>query len=472
MARIAMIGAGSVVFCKTLMMDIMATEGLEDSAFVLMNRTEPKLRRIEAFARDVVRANNLPSGIEATTDLDKALDGADYVIVMIQVGGANPFQCDYEIPLRYGVDQCVGECIGPGGIFRGLRTIPVLMNIGKAVMEHCPDALLLNYANPMAANCWGISRVPGLKFVGLCHGVQTTMDLIAGYVGEKKEDIDFLAAGINHMAWFLKLEKDGKDLYPILREKFEKPEYYINEKVRGEVFRRFGYFMTESSGHLSDYVPWFRKNRKALDLYCDQPDLGGESGCSYHSYRMVSEKFRNMDYLSLESKQLTPRSAEYCSYIIEAIEMGSIFRLNGNVRNEGLITNLPNGCCVEVPIFVDGMGLHPTVVGDLPPQCAALNLTNVIVQGLMVEAAITGDPELVAAAVSLDPLTSAVLTLHEVWDMTRELLEAEAQWLPQFRGKTLAPKPIIHIPQGTVGVATPTDPALAIVNRFSKLASL
>lgn len=470
MPRIAMIGAGSIIFCKTLMMDIMATDGLQDSTFVLMNPTEPKLKRMEAFANDVIRENNLPAKVEATTDRRKALAGADYVIIMIQVGGADAFQADYEIPLKYGVDQCIGDSMGPGGIFRALRTIPVLIDLAKDVKELCPDALVINYANPMAMCCWALGTVPGVKFVGLCHGVQTTMDLIAGYVGAKKNEIDFVAAGINHMAWFLRLEKDGKDLYPILREKFEKPEYYVNEKVRGEVFRHFGYFMTESTGHLSEYVPWFRKNQKALDLYCDQPDFGGASGAYYKYCRMLADKFINTDPLSIESKKLGKRSAEYCSYIIEAIEKDKIFRLNGNVRNDGYITNLPNGCCVEVPIYVDATGLHPTAVGNLPSQLAALNMTNVLVQGLGVEAAIKGDPELAAQAVALDPLTSAVLTLGEAREMAAEMLAAEAKWLPQFAGKTPASRPVINIPSGTKAADVPLDPALAIANRFGELA--
>lgn len=472
MAKVAMIGAGSIIFCKTLMMDILATEGLEDTTFALMSPTETKLKKIEAFAREVIKENNLPAKVEATTDRRKALDGADYVIVMIQIGGVDAFQLDYEIPLKYGVDQCIGDSLGPGGIFRGLRTIPVLLDIAKDMRELCPNALMINYANPMAANCWALGTVEGLKFVGLCHGVQTTLDLIAGYTGVKKEEIDYLCAGINHMAWFLKLENNGRDLYPILRENFEKPEYYVNEKVRGEVFRHFGYFMTESTGHLSEYLPWFRKNQKALDLYCDQPEFGGASGAYYRYCKMIGEKFSSTDALSLESRKLEKRSAEYCSYIIEAIENDKIFRLNGNVRNDGYITNLPNGCCVEVPIYVDGMGLHPTVVGNLPSQCAALNMTNVSVQGLAVEAAVNGDPELAVQAVAMDPLTSAVLTLGEARKMAQEMFAAEAQWLPQFAGKKIASKPIINIAPGTVPAEVPLDPALAIANRFGKLASV
>ena len=471
MPKIAMIGAGSVIFTKTLMNDIMATPDLQGSEFALMDPAKGRLLKMEAFAKDVVRENKLPTKVWATTDRRKALDGADYVVIMIQVGGMDAFQADWEIPLKYGVDQCIGDSLGPGGIFRALRTIPALVSIANDMKKLCPNALMLNYANPMAANCWALGTVPGLQFVGLCHGVQTTMDLIAGYVGVPKDEIDYVAAGINHMAWFLKLEKDGKDLYPTLRAKFEKPEYYINEKVRGEVFRHFGYFMTESTGHLSEYVPWFRKNQKALDLYCDQPDFGGASGAYYHYGRMLEEKFKNTDPLSIESKELSPRSAEYCSYIIEAHETGRVFRLNGNVRNDGYITNLPNGCCVEVPCFVDRMGLHPTVVGDLPSQLAALNLTNVNAQGLAVEAALTGNPELAAQAIALDPLTSAVCTLYEAREMTREMFAAEEKWLPQFAGKTLPPLPIIETPPGLVPAEVPLDPALAIANRFGKLAS-
>jgi len=470
MPKIAMIGAGSVVFCKTLMMDIMATESLADSTFALMSRTEPKLRRMEAFAKRVIKENKLPSKVYATLDRREALDGADYVIIMIQVGGVEAFGYDYKIPLKYGVDQCIGDTLNPGGIFRALRTIPVLVDIAKDMEELCPDAYMLNYANPMAMCCWALGEATKVKFVGLCHGVQTTLDLISRYVGVPKEEIDFVCAGINHMAWFLELKHKGRDLYPILRENIEKPEYYANEKVRCEVMRHFGYFMTESTGHLSEYLPWFRKNKEALETYCDEPEFGGESGAYYKWAVKVAERFQKEDPLSMESTELGPRSAEYCSYIIEALETGKVFKFNGNVRNEGYITNLPQGCCVEVPVYADRTGLHPTFIGDLPPQCAAANLTNVIVQGLAVKAALTGDPELAFAAVAFDPLTSAVCTLKQAREMTAELLEAESQWLPQFAGKKLRPTPKIHIPPDIKRVDVPLDPALAIVHRFAKLA--
>jgi alpha-galactosidase len=347
------------------------------------------------------------------------------------------------------------------------------MDIIKDMQELCPNALLLNYANPMGACCSALARQDKIQFIGLCHGVQTTLDLIGRYVDVPKDQIGFLCAGINHMAWFLSLEdkRDGRDLYPILRENIEKPEYYINEKVRCEVMRHFGYFMTESTGHLSEYVPWFRKNRKALDLYCDQPDFGGASGAYYHYSQKVMKKYEGVDYLAMESAQLRKRSVEYCSYILEAAQTDRTFRLNGNVRNDGYISNLPQGCCVEVPVFVDARGFHPVRVGALPIQCAALNQSNVSVQQLVVEAAISGNPEHAAQAVAMDPLTSACCTLVEAREMTSELMEAQREWLPQFKGRKLVGTPVVKIPKGTKGVDVPLDPALAIANRFGELAA-
>ncbi len=472
MPKIAMIGAGSLIFCKTLAMDLLATESLKGSDIVLMSRTRPKLDMMRRFVSRVIEQNGLPARVSSTLDRAEALGGADYVIIMIQVGGLDAFKLDYEIPLRYGVDQCIGDSLGPGGIFRALRTIPVVVEIARDMERLCPDALMLNYANPMAANCLALGKATRVPFIGLCHGVQTTLDLISRYVGVPKERIDHLCAGINHMAWFLSLrdKTDGRDLYPILRERIERPEYYVNEKVRCEVMRHFGYFMTESTGHLSEYIPWFRSSRKALDEYCDQPAFGGASGAYYKYSSMLDSKYAGVDYLANESGALRPRSVEYCSYILEAVETDRVFRLNGNVRNDGYIRNLPPGCCVEVPVFVDRRGFHPVGVGELPPQCAALNMSNVSVQQLAAEAALSGDPELAMQAVAMDPLTSAVCTLREAREMTRELLQAESQWLPKFSGKSLVSRPAISIPPGTSGVDVPLDPALAIANRFQELA--
>lgn len=465
-----MIGAGSLVFCKTLMNDFLSTPALAGSEYSLMALTHTRLDKMEDFVSRMIKDNGIDASVSATTDRKETLKDADYVVVMIQAGGIQAFEHDYKIPMKYGVDQCIGDTMGPGGILRAARHIPALLEIAKDMKTLCPNALLLNYANPMAVCCWALGTVENLRFVGLCHGVQTTMDLIASYTNCKKEEIDFVAAGINHMAWFLQLEKDGHDLYPLLKENFEKPGYYVNEKVRAEVMRHFGYFMTESTGHLSEYLPYFRKNKKALDLYCDEPAFGGETGAYYNYSVSLVDKFSRMDPLAIETTELQPRSAEYASHILEAHETGAPFRLNGNVRNDGYITNLPHGCCVEVPCFVDRQGLHPTVVGDLPPQCAALNMTNVTAQGLAVQAALQGDPELLVQAVALDPLSSAVLTLTEIRDMVSEMLEAEREWLPQFNGKSVIPRPTINTPADVKRMEVPLDPALAIANRFGKLA--
>ncbi len=465
-----MIGAGSIVFCRTLLNDILATPALADSEIALMSRTEPKLRAMESFARRMVCENGLPARVWATLDRREAIRDADFVVVMIQVGGVDAFEIDYKVPLKYGIDQCIADTLGPGGIFRALRTIPVLLEIARDMEEAArPGALMLQYANPMAANCLALGKASRAAFVGLCHGVQTTLDLIARYCGVPKEEISYTCGGINHMDWFLTLTHKGRDLYPTLREAFEKPEYYKNEKVRGEVFRHFGYFMTESTGHLSEYVPWFRKNRKALETWCDEPSFGGESGAYYSWCRTVADYYSTHDPLQFEPTALEPRSVEYCSWIMEAVATGRPFRFMGNVRNDGYITNLPRGCCVEVPTFADDTGLHPTVIGDLPPQCAALCMTNVNVQLLAAEAAMQGDPELVVQAAALDPLSGAVCTLEEIRQMCSEMLEAQRQWLPQFEGRAVKPRPRIPVPEGCVPVDVPLDPALAIGKRFGTL---
>ena len=468
--KIALIGAGSVVFTKTLLSDMMATPALAESEWALMDLAETKLSRMEAFAKRMLKENSVPGKITATLDRKKAIQDADFVVVTIQVGGFDAFGVDYEVPLKYGVDQCIGDSLGPGGVFRGLRTVPVLVEIARDMEKYArPGAIMLQYANPMAGNCLALGKVTEVPFVGLCHGVQTTLDLIAGYVGVPKEEITYTCGGINHMDWFLTLQHKGRDLYPKLREVFEKPEYYKNEKVRGEVFRQFGYFMTESTGHLSEYLPWFRKNSKALSLYCDEPSFGGESGAYYKYSKVLAKKYEKHDPLEFEDPRIASRSVEYCSYILEAVVTGRPFRLMGNVPNRGYITNLPEGACVEVPTYADDTGLHPTRIGALPPQLAACCMTNVNVQILAAEAGLTGDTEHVVHAVAMDPLTAAVLTLKEVREMCSEMLEAERRWLPQFKGRKIAPRPTISIPKGCKPVAVPLDPALAINKRFATL---
>jgi alpha-galactosidase len=468
MIKVAIIGAGSVVFCKTLMLDIMAIPDIGDIEFALMAPSTKRTAYVSEFANRVIKQNDIRASVYITTDRRDALKNANYVIATLQIGGISAYEHDYKIPYKYGVDQCIGDTLGPGGVFRALRSIPIMLDIAKDMEEICPNALLLNYVNPMAMICWALGETK-IKSIGLCHGVQTTIDLISGYTNVDKQELDYICAGINHMGWFLKIEHNGKDLYPTLRENFEKPEYYANEKVRGEVFRNFGYFMTESTGHLSEYLPYFRKNDLGLGLYCDEPAFGGETGAYYTWCKFVSERYSKINSLANESTILPKRSLEYGSHIIEAIELDRPFRLNGNIRNNGLISNLPLDCCTEVPIFVDGSGLHPTYIGALPSQLAALNLTNINVQRLTVEAAKSGDPEAVVYACALDPLTSAKLTLKEIREMVTEMLEAEAEWLPQFGGRKPKSTPTIIIPQDVKRAAVPVDPALAINARFGEL---
>lgn len=469
MRKIAIIGAGSVVFCKTLALDIMATPALRDCELALMAPSTRNTSQVEAFLNKVIAKEGLPTRISVTTDRREALKDATYVVLCFQIGGNDAYKMDCEIPLKYGVNSCIGDSMGPGGIFRALRTIPVIRDTCADIKELCPKALVLNYVNPMAMIGWTLGK-EGVEYVGLCHGVQTTLDLIAGYCGVAKKDVDFLCAGINHMGWFLRIEKDGEDLYPRFRAVMEEPGHYVNEKVRAEVLRNFGYFCTESTGHLSEYLAYFRKNQKALDLYCDEPGFGGECNAYYKFASHVQQKYGGR-LLDNEPIELPRRSVEYCSYILEAIETGVPFRFNGNVLNHGMIRNLPDDCCAEGPLYADKMGLHRTVVGELPVQLAMLNMTNINVQRLAVHAGYSGDPEDIVHALALDPLTSAVCTLSEIREMASDLLEAERKWLPQFEGKTIAPKKDIVIPKDVERAPVPVDPALAIMARFGELGS-
>lgn len=466
--KVAIIGAGSLVFCKTLILDIMQIEGLGRVEFSLMAPSTRHTSCVKRYIDKVIAKYGLDAGVGICTSRDEALRGADFVICTLKIGGHAAYAMDIEIPLKYGVDQCIGDTLGPGGIFRSLRTVPVMRELALAMSELCPRALLLNYVNPMATVCWSLDGT-GIECVGLCHGVQTTIRLLAGYLELPVADLDYICAGINHMAWFTRLEHHGQDLYPRLRELFDKPEYYANEKVRGEMFRQFGYFMTESTGHLSEYLPYFRKNALGMATYCDEPDFGGETAACLKWDRILAAKYDGVDMLKDEPVDLPPRSIEYGSYIIEAIACRRSFVFNGNVMNRGLISNLPEDCCVEVPIWADGSGLHPTTVGALPDQCAALNNSNVSAQRLAVQAALGGDPEAVVWACALDPLTAAALTPAEIRSMATEMLQAEAQWLPQFDGKLPRPTPKVVESTDTKRVSVPVDPALAISVRFSQL---
>lgn len=435
MPKVAMIGAGSTVFTRRLMIDILSWPELAATTIALMDIDPERLRLVEALARQLVQQQQLPARVEATTDRRAALDGADYVVVMIQVGGLEMFERDVEIPRRYGIDQTVGDTLGPGGIFRGLRTVPVLLDICRDMTELCPRALLINYSNPMAINCWAVSQATPITTIGLCHSVQGTSERLARFVGVPYEQVAYWVAGINHMAWFLRFERaGGEDLYPALRQAMHDPATYAQDPVRFEIMRHFGAFVTESSHHMSEYVPWFRRTAGEVIHFLperwDYLQICQARGGPH--YEQVERQAAGQEPITVD------RSHEYCSHIIHAIETNTPFRMNANVPNSGLVTNLPAGCCVEVPCLVDNTGVRPCHVGDLPPPLAGLNRTNINVQELAVKAALEGDRAAVYQAVALDPLTGTRLRLDEVRHMVDELIAAEADYLP-----TLTPRGLV-----------------------------
>jgi alpha-galactosidase len=444
MPKITLIGAGSTVFTRNLCSDILLTPALQDSTIALMDIDPERLAQARDLVQAIVARRSLKAQVEATADRRQAVRDADYVITTFQQGGLEAYALDIEIPQRYGVEQCVGDTLGPGGVLRALRTIPVLVDLCHDMDELAkPDALLLNYVNPMAANCWAVDAATSRPFVGLCHSVQGSSEMLASWAGVPYDEVVFLCAGINHQAWFLEFRRGAQDLYPRLWEAIQRPEIYGQEPVRIELMKHFGYFVTESSGHASEYVPYFRKNAQMVNQGLvprfknerdDWFDFGRTGGYLRHCVARFAESKKEYQELLAGIRNLpTERTHEYGSAIIETIETNRPTRINGNVPNWGLIDNLPEGCCVEVPCLVDGNGIQPTIVGNLPTQLAALNRTNVNVQELVVEAALTGDAEAVYHAVMLDPLTAAVCTLPQIRAMVDELLEAQAHWLPQFQ---------------------------------------
>jgi alpha-galactosidase len=443
MPKIALIGAGSVVFTRNLCSDILLAPALQDSTIALMDIDPQRLEQAHDLVQAIIDRRGLQARAEATTDRLEAVRDADYVITTFQQGGLDAYKLDIEIPQRYGVEQCVGDTLGPGGVFRALRTIPVLLDLCDDMDNVAPDALLINYVNPMAANCWAVDAATGRPYVGLCHSVQGTSEMMARWIDVPYEEVAFLCAGINHQAWVLDFRRGKQDVYPQIWQAIERPEIYGQEPVRIEMMKHLGYFVTESSGHASEYVPYFRKNARMVNedlvpLFKNQFDawfdFGRTGGYLRHCISRFTESRHEYQELLDGVRDLpTQRTHEYGSYIIEAIETNRPARVNGNVPNEGLIDNLPQGCCVEVPCLVDGNGIQPTMVGSLPTQLAALNRACVNVQELIVEAALTGDVEAVHHAVMMDPLTAAVCTLPQIRAMVREMLEAQAQWLPQFQ---------------------------------------
>ena len=359
----------------------------------------------------------------------------------MRVGGLEAFGHDIEIPLKYGVDQCVADTLGPGGVFYALRTIPVLLDICADMRALAPNALFLNYSNPMAMNSWAIRRAGGVRYVGLCHGVEGGHALIAKALGLPKEEVDFVCAGINHQTWYVQVTHKGRNLTPYILEAMESnPEIAEREPCRIDVLRRFGYFSTESNGHLSEYLPWYRKRPDEIERWIYEGTwIGGRTAGYLNACRDASDEYRRMypQWIQEPAEPLTPeaRSSEHGSYIIEALETGRMYRGHFNVANTGLISNLPEGCTVELPCYVDGNGISPAWNGPLPLPCAATCRVSINVQEMAVQAALTGDRELVKLAVLHDPLTGAVCNTEEVWAMCDDMFEALAPWLPQFNGQ-------------------------------------
>ena len=469
MAKITIIGAGSIVFTQQFLNDILQVDALQGVQLCLMSPTLPKLEKIKAWAERVCEKNDFSAAVKITTDRKAALQNADYVINTMKIGGGIE-KLDKEIPLRYGVNQAIGDSLGPGGVFRAARTVPVILELLDDMTQICPEALLLNYTNPMGMLCGAIGNNSNINFSGMCHGIQTTLGLIAAFTHTPKEEIEYHCAGINHMAWFLDIRHKGKDLYPILRENIEKPAYYLSDKVRCETMRHFGYMMTESSEHLSEYLPWFIKREDLLEEFFSTTSFGRTAGKidSSKGKELLENPF---DLLAYEDGSCQPRSDEFCSHIIEAMETGKRFRFNGNIINHGNIDNLPKNACVEVPIIVENRKLTPQNVGSLPGQLAALNLTNINMQMLGTEAIVSGDPEMLFAAIALDPLTQAVCSLEETRNMVCDMFEAQKQLLPQFEGRSPKRYKKMIIPPNTKPVETPIDPALAISHRIARLFS-
>ncbi len=437
MTKITFIGAGSTVFAKNLLGDILSFPELANSTISLMDIDPERLRTSEIVAHKVADFFGAKPKIEATLDRRAALDGADYAISMFQVGGYKPSTViDFEIPKKYGIRQTIADTLGIGGIMRGLRTIPVFLDVCKDMEELCPDVTFLQYVNPMAMNTWAINKATKIKTIGLCHSVQGTAEVLAEDIGVPINEINYICAGINHMAFYLKFERNGEDLYPKIREVAEAKSYArgyreLANHVRYEVFKRTGYFVTESSEHFSEYVPWFiKQNRTDLLEQYEIPVDEYITRCELQIAEWEADK------AALERGELNEsyeRSQEYGSLIIHSLETDTPRVVYGNVANRGLIDNLPQDCCVEVPCLVDKNGLQPTKIGMMPPQLAALQQTNINVQSLVVEAALTRKREHIYHAAMLDPHTAAELSLDQIWSLVDELIEAHGAMLPEYQ---------------------------------------
>ncbi len=452
--KIAMIGAGSIGFTRRLMRDILGVPELADTTFAFTDLSKPNLDMVTQLCQRDIKANELPAKIIATLDRRKAIADADYVICMIRQGGLEAFATDIDIPLKYGVDQCVGDTLCAGGIMYGQRTIAALLDFCKDIREVAkPGALFLNYSNPMAMNTWACNKYGGVNTVGLCHGVQGAHwqitqaiecwakkeGLIARDYKMHRREVDVIPAGINHQTWFIKVQWRGMDLTSRLYEMMNDMEdLRRTEKCRLDVMKRFGYYTTESNGHSSEYVPWYRKRTGEIVKWIDMSSwINGETG----GYLRVCTEGRNWfetdfpNWLKEKPPKISPndRSEEHGSYIIESMETGRVYRGFFNVVNRGHITNLPDGCIVEIPGYVDRNGINVPVVGDLPLACAATCSASVRVQEMAVEAAVHGDVTLLKQAMLHDPLTGAVCDPEEIWQLTDDMLVGQAQWLPQYK---------------------------------------
>jgi alpha-galactosidase len=427
MTKIAFIGAGSVEFTKHLLTDIFRFSDLQGVTISLHDIDPGRLETAGMMARWT--SGQLKAGAKVEEHLDRrpALDGADFVIIMVQIGMHEATLLDFEIPRRYGLKQTIADSMGIGGIFRGLRTIPFVLELAREIEELCPHALLLNYTNPMSILMEALYTAhPEIKSVGLCHSIPYTAREIASYIGVDHEELIYECAGINHIAWMTRLEVDGEDAYPRLFEAMEVPEIYARDKVRFELMRRFGYFVTESSEHNAEYTPYFLRDDALIERF-DVPvdEYIRRSERNLLRYDEIRRKLLAGDSFTLE------RSVEYGSLIIHSLVTGQSRTIYGNVENTNLVTNLPRGCCVEVPILVDETGLRPCYFGDLPPQLAAACAPHTAVQNLAVRAALGGKREHVYHAVMLDRHAPSVLSLDEMAAMVDELIEAHGDTLPE-----------------------------------------
>ncbi len=443
--KVCIIGAGSIGFTRGAVRDILCVPELQDTEFALTDIDERNLDMVYRLCKRDIEANGVPATITATTDRRSAIADADYVYSFVRVGGLEAFETDIAIPLRYGVDQCVGDTLAPGGIMYAQRTIPVLLEFCKDIREVArPDCLFINHSNPMAMNTWACVKYGGVRVVGLCHGVTGGIWQIARLVGAQPSELDVICAGINHQTWYISVKHRGVELTPKLLALFEAdPELSKTEKVRIDLMRRFGYYTTESNGHCSEYVPWYRKREQEIKDWIDLGSwINGETG----GYLRVCTEGRNWfehdfpNWMAGPPMDYRPerRGHEHGSYIIEGLETGRVYRGHFNVRNGGCITNLPEDAIVEVPGYVDGSGLNIPIVGDLPLGCAAVCNASITVQRLGVEAAVHGDDALLRQAMMMDPLTGAVCNPPEIWQMVDDMLAAQAQWLPQYAEAVLA----------------------------------